>query len=112
MTLFMNKNKFVRDATNEEIEKAIKREKQISSKQKAPLTESEQKRKKELSRKFFGQLNDVTRFAVIIADPEFREYLGLSFKEVKGDLANFTNKIVKEILDAEKSIKEGRGTRN
>jgi hypothetical protein len=81
----------------EEIEGAIKREKRISKRQKAPLTEYEQKRKKELSRKFFGTLNDVTRFAVIIADPEFREYLGLSFKEVKGDLANFTKKVLAEI---------------
>lgn len=86
----------------QEIEKSIKRQKQVS-KTKTSLTDAEKKRERELSKKFFGTLNDVTRFAVIIADPEFREYLGLSFKEVKGDLANFTNKIVSEI---------GEGARN
>jgi len=88
----------------QEIEKSIKRQKQTAQKSKTSLTEAEQKRKKELSKKFFGTLNDVTRFAVIIADPEFREYLGLSFKEVKGDLANFTNKIVSEIGEGAKKF--------
>ncbi len=89
------------------IEESFEREKQIKSKNKAGLTINEQKRKKELSNKFFGRLNDVTSFATLVADKDFREYLGLTFKQAKGDLEYFTKKILKEIgKGAEKHLPE------
>ncbi len=84
------------------IQEDISRKKEISSKDKSGLTEKEQVRKKELRNKFFGRLNDVTSIATMLADSEFREYLGLTFKAVKGDLSNFSKQILKEIGDGAK----------
>jgi hypothetical protein len=35
--------------------------------------------------------------AAQLADPEFREYLGLVFKQAKGDFANFSSEILKDL---------------
>jgi len=84
------------------IQEDINRKKELASRNKSGLTETEQKRKKELKNKFFGRLNDVTSIATMLADGEFREYLGLTFKAAKGDLANFSKQILKEIGDGAK----------
>lgn len=84
------------------IQEDISRKKEISTKDKSGLTEKEQSRKKELRNKFFGRLNDVTSVATMLADKEFREYLGLTFKAAKGDLTNFSKQVLKEIGDGAK----------
>lgn len=84
------------------IQEDISRKKEIYSKDKSGLTEKEQVRKKELRNKFFGRFNDVTSIATMLADSEFREYLGLTFKAAKGDLANFSKQVLKEIGDGAK----------
>jgi len=84
------------------IQEDLSRKKEISTKDKSGLTEKEQSRKKELRNKFFGRLNDVTSVATMLADKEFREYLGLTFKAAKGDLTNFSKQVLKEIGDGAK----------
>jgi hypothetical protein len=79
------------------INEDLARKKQQAGKNKSGLTESEQVRKKELKNKFFGRFNDVTSMVTILADPEFREYLGLMFKQAKGDFDNFSSAILKEL---------------
>ena len=80
-----------------DIQSAVDRRKRINSKKKYTLSTEEQKRKKQLRNKFFGTLNDVSRIATLLADPEFREYLALVFKSAKGDLQNFAVKVRNEI---------------
>lgn len=77
----------------DDIDKANKKD----SKSKSVLTPKEQTRKTELRVKFFGTLNDITRMATLLGDPEFREYLGLAFKQAKGDFNNFSKQILKEV---------------
>lgn len=79
------------------IQEDIERKKQLANKNKSGLTPKEQTRKKELRNKFFGRLNDATTLVTMLADPEFREYLGLTFKQAKGDFTNFSKKIIDEL---------------
>lgn len=79
------------------IQDDIERKKQLANKNKSGLTPKEQTRKKELRNKFFGRLNDATSMITMLADPEFREYLGLTFKQAKGDLNNFSKRIIAEL---------------
>lgn len=89
------------------VQEDIERKKQLANKNKSGLTPREQTRKKELTNKFFGRFNDITSVATMLADPEFREYLGLTFKQVKGDIKNFSNKIINELgKGAEKHLDE------
>ena len=80
-----------------DIQSAVKRHKRIANKTKFALSKEEQARKRQLKNKFFGTLNDVSRIATLLADPEFREYLALVFKSAKGDLQNFAVKVRNEI---------------
>ena len=79
------------------VKEDVERKKQLASKNKSGLTQREVARKKELKNKFLGRFNDATSLVAMLADPEFREYLGLTFKQAKGDFQNFTNKILKEL---------------
>lgn len=79
------------------VQEDIERKKQLANKNKSGLTPREQTRKKELKNKFFGRLNDATSMITMLADPDFREYLGLTFKQAKGDLANFSKRIINEL---------------
>jgi hypothetical protein len=89
------------------VQEDIERKKQLANKNKSGLTPREQTRKKELKNKFFGRFNDATGLITMLADPEFREYLGLTFKQAKGDLSNFTNRIINELgKGAQKHIPE------
>lgn len=85
------------------IQEDIARKKQLANKNKSGLTPREQTRKKELRNKFFGRLNDATSLITMLADPEFREYLGLTLKQAKGDFQNFSQKIINEL---------GKGAKN
>ena len=87
-----------------DIKNAVNRHNKIASNKKYTLSTEEQKRKKQLKNKFFGTLNDVTRIATLLADPEFREYLGLVFKSAKGDLKSFAIKVRNEIGIKSKDI--------
>jgi len=69
-------------------------------KQKSVLTEKEQKRKRELSKKLFGRFNDITSFAQLIADKEFYEFSGLVIKETKGDFNRFAKQITGAVGNA------------
>ena len=79
------------------VKEDIDRKKQLANKNKSGLTPAEQNRKKVLKNKFFGRLNDATSLVAMLADPEFREYLGLTFKQAKGDFKNFSNKLINEL---------------
>ena len=85
------------------VQEDIERKKQLANKNKSGLTPKEQTRKKELKNKFFGRLNDATSMITMLADPEFREYLGLTFKQAKGDLENFSKRILTELGKGAKS---------
>ena len=79
------------------IQEDIKKQSKKTTAKKPYLSEEEQKRKNQLRSKFFGTLNDVTRFAVIIADPEFREYIKLTLKEAKGEFREFAEEMLKTL---------------
>lgn len=79
------------------IQEDIEKSKKPRVTKKPHLSEEEQKRKNQLRRKFFGTLNDVTRFAVILADPEFREYLRLTIKEARGEFREFAEEVLKTL---------------
>lgn len=85
------------------IQEDIERKKQLANKNKSGLTPKEQTRKKELKTKFFGRLNDATGLITMLADPEFREYLGLTFKQAKGDFENFSKRVLSELGKGAKS---------
>jgi hypothetical protein len=55
-------------------------------KNKSGLTPKEQSVK---LRNKFAKANDIMSVAAQLADPEFREYLGLVFKQAKGDFKHF-----------------------
>ena len=78
------------------IQEDVERKSQAAKKNKSGLTPKELARKKELRNKF-ARANDVTGIPALLVDPEFREYLGLVFKTAKGDFANFSNEILKEL---------------
>ena len=79
------------------IQEDIEKRKQSKPSRKPHLSEEEKIRKNELRKKFFGTLNDVTRFAVILADPEFREYLKLTLKEASGEFREFAEETLKTL---------------
>lgn len=82
----------------ENIQEDIARKNKPAKETRKPiLSEKEQTRKKELRNKFFGTLNDVTRIATMLADPEFREYLKLTMKEAKGEFSEFAKEILKTL---------------
>jgi hypothetical protein len=85
------------DLAVKNIQEDLARKKQQNGKNKSGLTPNEVKRKKELKNKFFGRLNDATGLVAMLADPEFREYLGLTFKAAKGDFKNFSTQVLKEL---------------
>lgn len=85
------------EASIKNIQEDIERKKQLANKNKSGLTPREQTRKKELSNKFFGRFNDASGVITALADPEFREYLGLTFKQAKGDIDNFTKRVLAEL---------------
>ncbi len=61
------------------------------------LSKEEVARKTELRKKFFGQLNDITRIPTLLADKEFREYAGLVFKEAAGDFKYFSKELIESV---------------
>lgn len=78
------------------IQEDVERKNQVARKNKSGLTPQEQNRKKQLRDKF-ARANDVTGIPALLVDPEFREYLGLVLKTAKGDFANFSNEILKDL---------------
>jgi len=78
------------------IQEDVERKNQAARKNKSGLTPQEQTRKKQLRDKF-TRANDVTGIPALLVDPEFREYLGLVLKTAKGDFANFSNEILKDL---------------
>lgn len=67
------------------------------STQSKSLSDDERSRLRELSKKFRGQLNDVTRIPTLLADKEFREYAGLVFKEAAGDFKAFSKELIEHV---------------
>lgn len=84
------------------IKESIDREKGKKTPKKK-LDPKEAKRKKELFLKFFTA-NDITRMVTLLAEKDFREYLGLVLKEANYDLQNFKNEITDKWGDVNEII--------
>jgi len=94
------------ELTIKNIQEANERKKKIEG-NKPPriksLSDAEQKRRLELRGKYSGAFNDISRLVTLLAEKDFREYVGLVFKEAKGDFEYFAKQLVKEVG---KGIKE------
>ncbi len=63
----------------------------------ASLSPEESTRKQELSKKYRGVLNDVTRILSLLAESDFREYAALVFKEAAGDFKTFAREMINNV---------------
>jgi hypothetical protein len=88
----------------DDIKDSIDREKDRKKKKpRRKLSEKDQTRKKELFNKYFA-FNDATRMLTLLAEADFREYLGLVLKEAGNDLANFSNDIAEQWGETSRKI--------
>lgn len=87
--------------TEEEFQKELKAKIQEHEKNQKlknqVLSKKEIDRKSELRKKYLGVFNDVSSMVTLLADKEYMEYMGLIFKQAKGDFSNFSKLAIKEL---------------
>lgn len=69
----------------------------IPKEKKASLSPEKSARKSELSKKYRGALNDVSRVITLIAEKDFREYAGLVLEEAAGDFKTFSKEMINNV---------------